>query len=108
MRPDLKSVGADLFLRYFLALNTRFLQRLTSPFQTLNGETRLENALPRKFLRPRMSKKVSTRDAKLAAGRELSKGNLLSALVEEQIRRLFRLNQDNRRSCLDPESGQAF
>ena len=55
-----------------------------------------------------MSIALEDRDTKLVAGRELTKGNLLSALGKEKICRLSCLNYDRRRSCLDPVSRHAF
>jgi hypothetical protein len=52
---------------------------------------------------------LDARDAKLAVGRELTKGNYHHPyLFEDKSRRLFRRKQDNRRTSPDPESEQAI
>jgi hypothetical protein len=56
-----------------------------------------------------MSVPLDARDAILAVGRELTKGNsCLPALRRWESRRLFRRKLDNRRTWPDSESGQAF
>jgi len=61
-----------------------------------------------KILGSTVSIALDAPDTKLAVGRELTESNLLSALGEQKIRRLFLLTSDGGRISADPESGGSF
>jgi hypothetical protein len=69
-----------------------------------------ENRVTRRIFPARNVSCTQTRDAKVATRRELTKGNLFSARLfgQYEIRRLFVLEPDGRRTSPDQKSGEAI